>query len=379
VSPSKSTILRSFDGGLNVVDDDLNLSSNYQSVLDNIHRGVDNALSVRWGTELFVELKLGQSVTVTGAAATATWTYVEGGSAVELMTITLTNHAFVNGDHVTFTTPWTNMNGFTSTDVIGKPLGVRVIDANSFEIRLSHPTTASGTDTSAKTFIRDNHKLTGNIVDISYYNDHIVAVDDVGEIVKINADKLVTRLWDHYPMGWSATPYASTAIFKGKLLLCNGINKPLVIDFNNTPQCQYITDGGDSTHVPIGKYICAFNRWVIIAGIPNETATVYISMTDTYQAWEGVTDSDGTHLDLNNTNSASVYIRGINKFRNNLAVAFDDTVTMVELGIFNDKKHEPNVTESIARHGSISHKSMVFLMRTSSPLSYLRPISCFLL
>jgi hypothetical protein len=84
-------------------------------------------------------------------------------------------------------------------------------------------------------------------------------------------------------------------------------------------------------------------------------------MTDTYQAWEGVTDSDGTHLDLNNTNSASVYIRGINKFRNNLAVAFDDTVTMVELGIFNDKKHEPNVTESIARHGSISHKSMVFL------------------
>ena len=47
--------IRDFSGGWNVVDNDLNLSTKFSKVLENMQRGVDGALSVRPGTELFAD------------------------------------------------------------------------------------------------------------------------------------------------------------------------------------------------------------------------------------------------------------------------------------------------------------------------------------
>ena len=47
---------RQFDGGLNVVDSQLNLSSKYATVLTNMYRGLDGSLTVRQGTRLFVDV-----------------------------------------------------------------------------------------------------------------------------------------------------------------------------------------------------------------------------------------------------------------------------------------------------------------------------------
>jgi hypothetical protein len=49
----QSTTLRKFDGGLNVADDDLNMSPEFAPVLDNIDRSPRGAQQVRYGTKLF--------------------------------------------------------------------------------------------------------------------------------------------------------------------------------------------------------------------------------------------------------------------------------------------------------------------------------------
>src|SRR4051812_42294690 len=52
----ETTTIRSFDGGWNVVDSELNMESKYAVVLENMERSLDGTLSVRPGTRLFCEI-----------------------------------------------------------------------------------------------------------------------------------------------------------------------------------------------------------------------------------------------------------------------------------------------------------------------------------
>lgn len=49
----KQTTIREFDGGWNVIDNDLNLSSKYAKVLRNVYRAPDGSVKLRYGTKLF--------------------------------------------------------------------------------------------------------------------------------------------------------------------------------------------------------------------------------------------------------------------------------------------------------------------------------------
>jgi hypothetical protein len=50
--------IRSFEGGLNVTDTDLNMAPKYAKVLDNIERSIDGSLSLRPGTKFLAQLSL---------------------------------------------------------------------------------------------------------------------------------------------------------------------------------------------------------------------------------------------------------------------------------------------------------------------------------
>ena len=52
----KDTTSRSFKGGLNVADSQLNLSSKFATILDNLVVGIDGSITVRQGTKLFADL-----------------------------------------------------------------------------------------------------------------------------------------------------------------------------------------------------------------------------------------------------------------------------------------------------------------------------------
>ena len=51
-----SSTIRSFDGGLNVIDTDLNMKPKFAVVLDNMERGIDGTLALRPGTKLLSNL-----------------------------------------------------------------------------------------------------------------------------------------------------------------------------------------------------------------------------------------------------------------------------------------------------------------------------------
>lgn len=52
----QQSTIRSYDGGLNVADTDLNMSPTYARVLDNVERSTDGTLSIRPGTKFIVDL-----------------------------------------------------------------------------------------------------------------------------------------------------------------------------------------------------------------------------------------------------------------------------------------------------------------------------------
>ncbi len=52
----KTSVIREFDGGLNVIDNDLNLSTKYAKELTNMLRLPDGSIGIRYGTKLFSDL-----------------------------------------------------------------------------------------------------------------------------------------------------------------------------------------------------------------------------------------------------------------------------------------------------------------------------------
>lgn len=53
----ETSTVRTFDGGLNVIDTDLNMSPKFAKELDNVERAPDGSLSIRPGTRLFADLE----------------------------------------------------------------------------------------------------------------------------------------------------------------------------------------------------------------------------------------------------------------------------------------------------------------------------------
>ena len=64
---TKDTTIRDFGGGLNIADSDLNLSSKFSKVLDNMYRKLDGSLALRYGTTFFADISAG-AAPVTGNA-----------------------------------------------------------------------------------------------------------------------------------------------------------------------------------------------------------------------------------------------------------------------------------------------------------------------
>ena len=84
----------------------------------------------------------------------------------------------------------------------------------------------------------ETNEYLDTIVNCEYYSGHIIAVGKNGKLVKIDATGNVNEIWsdtwannlDGNPDGWTTTTFASFAVFNGDLIVCNGVNKPLIIN-----------------------------------------------------------------------------------------------------------------------------------------------------
>lgn len=262
-----TTTVRDFDGGLNIVDADLNMKPKFAKVLDNMERGIDGSLSVRPGTKLFAVLNAG-------------------------------------GD-------------------------------------------------------------TSPAVNIHYFNNVIIAVQTSGRVSKIDASGVVTSI----NTSWGATTSVSFTVFNSQLVICNGVNKPLVIEGNiNKPNymvCIYLVDAGSGSNVntPIGSLVISHAQYTIISGITTAPSTIYISARGTSGTYLGdPLPNDAVALDLGpRVSLGSATITGMVSYRDKLLVCFERGVLPLNLGVYSGTPsvHTPSDDGFIEEYGCLAHRSLI--------------------
>lgn len=267
----KTTTLRGFSGGLNVLDDDMDLSHKYAVQSTNIFSNNDGTMAVRYDVSLFKD-------------------------------ITTVDAAF------------------------------------------------------------------GGAVNITYFNASLVVVGTSGRVARILANGTTTIIWNATlaallpgaPAGWSTTAFASFAQFNGKLVICNGIDKPIIID--QTFHTDYLQDipTASNINVPICRYVVSCQRFLVMAGDPLYPNRVHISARDASGTWFGdPAPNDGTHLDIGSIVESANIIRGLVPFRDKLLVLFAEGIVIGTLGIYNaaGTAHTPDFNDGIKDYGCVAHRS----------------------
>ena len=214
----------------------------------------------------------------------------------------------------------------------------------------------------------DTNEYLDEIINCEYYNDFIVCVGSNGKVVKVDINGTVTLIWDDEfagnlpgnPAGWAPTFFASFAIFNGELIICNGVNKPLIVNIAMT--CTFLQDLADKSNanVPIARFVATHGRYLLMAGdlsIGNED-TLYISNTDTSGTWVGASDpNDAVNVSLGSrVTSGSHVIKGIGKFRDTVMIFFENVILPGTLGTFTDSVHVPDFTDAFENIGAVSHR-----------------------
>lgn len=366
----KTTTIREFDGGWNVVDNDLNLSSRFAKVLRNMHRSLDGAIQVRWGTRLFAKVDDGDATT---GNLTDKLSFTNASAVVN---VELASHGLYTGHEVTLSGCSTTA-GVPDTELNDTHV-ITVVDDDNFTITVSTPASSTVADTGGTiSYSHNNETVTGDIVNMWYFQGYIIAVTSTGQITKIDGSGNKQVIWNSNiagklsgaPSAWGATTFASAAVFDGELIVCNGSDKPLLIeDPDSTYQpVQYLQDlaSGSNANTPICRYVVAMPHYLVMAGDDANPGRVYISNYDTSGTWFGdAAPNDAVNVEVGRlSESQDNVIRGIERFRDRLLVAFSDNSVFGQFGLYDSATgaHEPDFSDAVAEHGCIAHNSMISL------------------
>ncbi|MAG26313.1 hypothetical protein CMI47_12255, partial [Candidatus Pacearchaeota archaeon] len=143
----------------------------------------------------------------------------------------------------------------------------------------------------------DTEDYLDEIINCEYFNNFIVCVGANGKLVKIDSSGIVTEIWNDNlagalpgaPSGWATTVFASFAQFNGSLIVCNGVNKPLIID--TSMNVTFLQDLADktNTNTPIARFVVAHGRYLVMAGSLDDGLEdrLFISATDVGGTWVG--------------------------------------------------------------------------------------------
>lgn len=214
--------------------------------------------------------------------------------------------------------------------------------------------------------------VVGDVIELVYFKNHLIAFTSAGEVAKITEDGIVTAIWNLTianalvggPDGWSvdlSQGCIDYTEFRGELIVVNGKDKPIIIDSNLA--VNYLQDKatGSNVYTPVAKYVTTVSNFCVMAGVLGAPHDLYISSQGTSGVWPGddapndsITLSIGAWVPQN-----SGEILGIGSFRNFLLVAFEGAIVVVELGAYVNDQHTPKVQDNIVEHGVISHRTMI--------------------
>lgn len=212
--------------------------------------------------------------------------------------------------------------------------------------------------------------VSGDIVDMVYFSNAIVTPTDDGEVAAVDDDGTKVAIWNAViagallgsPTGWSAGLNSIDFVpFKNKLIIHNGVDKPIII--NSDLEAQYLADEGtgSNTNVPIGRYGCVVSNYHCVAGLPAAPTTVYVTSRGTSGTFPGdPAPNDAISIDVGAyAPEGSPEIRGIAGFRSYLIVFFQGQALLIKLGIYDDAgNHTPDFQDTMPSLGLFGHRTM---------------------
>lgn len=367
----EQTTIADFGGGWNVADSDLNMSSRYQPISENVLRGVNGSFAVRWGYQLFADTRDGTVDEYDGSSIAYS---VSNGSP--FITLTKNSHGFSNGDHITIseaTILTSTLGAIPVADLLGSH-GIIVINANTFKFAVRTAATSGTTgNLDLGTYTIDDHTLVGNIIHAQYFNRHMVLFDDIGEIAKMSdEDGTCTRIWDMYKASLlSGTPAASrhcdhwsSTTFKSTVIAVNGYDKDKPIQIEEDFTTSFLVDGSTlvNTHVPRADIVLGMQKYVILVRTEYGDPFVEFSAQGTDGTFTRETlPEDAVEVDLSMiTDTVNPVLLGAAPFRDKLFLAFYDRGMIGTLGIYNsDGDHVPDFSDTISENGTIAHRTIV--------------------
>lgn len=375
--PIKKTTIRDFGGGLNVIDTEQNLTSRYSPIFDNAVRYADGSISPRYGIEKWLKLKTGSVASGTlpsGAQITTTDTSPE-------VRLTWTGHPFANPTHAHLTLSGLGaINGIPAAD-LNAIHSVRYVSATEIAFFVRTKATSSGSVSVTGTpYTVDNHAIGGKVVDAFYFNNYVIIVSSIGEIVRVDPDKVITRIWDYtiaYGLGGSPPPWGVTTLvakdyWSGQAVLSNGVDKSLRIDFTKTNVVDYQVDPGmSSSNVAIPAFDACKSAFQYFVLHDTETTTtdmrpvVRISAKKTSVVYADSTDpGDAVDVDVSKiiANPDSVVIAfGI--IKDKLMVIMPTSSVFLQLGNYievgTDRLHDPVAADTMPNVGTSARRSVI--------------------
>lgn len=369
------TTIADFGGGWNVADSDLNMSSRFQPVSDNLIRGVNGSFAVRWGYQLFADCRDGEEGTIDLNPVDYS---VSNNSAY--ITITKVGHGLADGDHITITAAAIltgTLGSIPAADCVGT-FGVVVIDADNFKfaVATAASSTTTGTINLGDSVVTDDHTLAGDIVHMQYFNRHMLLFDSIGEIAKMSdVDGSLERIWSaHHADTLTSglvptreTELVSSTTFKSTVISCNGYDRDKPLQIDEAFAVEFLVDKTTSSNafVPTADIVLALQKYVIflrtgnVADSGDPIASFSAQGTDGTFANEPI-PADAVDVDLSMiTDTVNPVIIGAGPFRDKVFVAFYDRGMIGTIGIYDGADHEPDFSDTISEHGTIAHRTIV--------------------
>lgn len=213
-----------------------------------------------------------------------------------------------------------------------------------------------------------------SIVDQVYFANSIISVMSDGTVVSTDSDGVDVTIWSEAianallgsPHGWSSGLDSIDFVpFKSKLVIHNGIDKPII--FTRALVANYLQDEatGSNVNVPIGKYGCVVNNYHCIAGIPAAPTTIYITAKGTVGTFPGdPPPNDAISLDVGAyAPEGAPEIRGIAGFRSFLIVFFEKQSLLIRLGVYDSAtptpNHTPGFDDIMPAFGLLGHRCII--------------------
>lgn len=224
-----------------------------------------------------------------------------------------------------------------------------------------------------------NSVVSGDIIDIEYFANALIAVTENGEVAAVDNDGIVTAIWNSAiaalllgsPSGWSTgLTIVDFVPFKNELIIHNGVDKPISI--NGSLVVTYLQDAatGSNVNVPIGKFGCVVSNYHCVAGISVLPTSIYITAIGTSGTFPGDPDpNDSISIDVGAyAPEGAPDIRGIAGFRSFLIVFFAGQSILIQLGVYDaDGVHVPTFPDAFPAFGLFGHRC---LMQVESDLLF---------